>query len=496
MAVFAESGMYLEFGESPWGKKRALLWPVFVYQVLYPDPRRAQLNLLQRAVLGLVRARAVHTDEIAALTGLHIDLIKLILAQGVSNGWLNDSADALTSKGEALLNDEDISDADMKSGYLLQDVLSGQFWPRLFGQLSEIEPSDPSARYPEFKLNRKTGKSIRPFILPVMSAELPELAHDSLMSAYQDYREDYRAAQQLGLSSGLPEQVRLQGIQRLGDSAQSARVLVWVTADAQGLDLWSVKDPFSLREHAWWLQEPLRQVVEQNTSLLSYVSGLVSIPQAENQSVEEWLEAIHMQTELQVLVEYPWVERQPDIKRHLAALLVRMEKLKQGDSSFYELDAALIESQKLLEVVMQWLIRTYPADIGQLPRQQVADFSLKQKILSALEVPALTDAVINELARQNLRQVIRACSRPISSLKALLFAAAVGTLNEPSHPLKILGSSELQLDKLMDLADLRNQSSHAQSSFTGKKQTQLTTRTALESIQYSLNFTAYFKEWM
>jgi len=493
MAVFVESGMYLEFGESPRGKKRALLWPVLVHQVLYPDPRRAQLNLLQRAVLGLVRARVVHTEDMAALTGLHFDLIKLILAQGISNGWLGDNADALTPKGEALLDDEDISDADMKSGYLLQDALTGQFWPRLFVQLREVEPCNPLARYPEFKPNRKTGKSIRPFILPATRTELPELTHESLMSAYRDYREDYRASQQLGYSSGISEQVSLQGVQRLDDRAQSARVFVWVAADEQGLDLWSVRDPFYLRENAWWLQEPLKQAIEHDKNLLSHLSSLVSIPQADNQSVEEWLEAIHKQTEMQVLIEYHWVERQPDIKRHLSVLLVRRKKLQEGgDTNSQELDAALVESQKLLEVVMQWLIRTYPANIGHIPKQP----NLNNTILSALKVPAFTEDVIKSLSRQKLDHVIRACSRPISSLKALLFAAAVGTLNKPNHPLKILGSSELQLEKLMNLADLRNQSSHAQSSFTGKEQTQLTTHIALESIQYSLDFTACFKEWM
>ncbi|MBN0517375.1 hypothetical protein JTM39_38045, partial [Pseudomonas aeruginosa] len=92
----------------------------------------------------------------------------------------------------------------------------------------------------------------------------------------------------------------------------------------------------------------------------------------------------------------------PDIKRHLAALLVRREKLQQGDNSHQELDAALVESQKLLEVLMQWLIRTYPADVGVLPAQQRLDFKLNQNLLKALQVPALTADVINLLARQKL----------------------------------------------------------------------------------------------
>jgi len=494
MAAFVESGMYLEFGSKPRGKrkKKPLLWPVLVHRVLYPDPKRPQLNLLQRAVLGLIRARTVSAEEMGALTGLHLNLIKLILAQGVSNGWLVASADALTIKGEGLLDGEDVAEANMKSGYVLQDALTGQFWPRLIGQLSQWQPVDPLARYPEFKPERKTGNSIRPFLLSGKRAELPALDHESLMLAYRDYRDDYRANQQLGQSVQLSEQISLQGVQRLDDVPQAARVLVWVTSDEEGLELWLVKDPFGLRENAWWLQEPLTQALEHDKNLLAQLQPLVSVPRADNQSVDEWLEALRKQTELQVLIEYPWVERQPDIKRHLGALLVRQEKLQQGDKSPQELDAALVESQKLLEVVMQWLIRTYPANVGQLPKKP----NINEVILSALQIPALTEDVITLLGRQKLDQVIRACTRPVSSLKALLFAAAMGTLNEPRHPLKVLGASELQLKTLLELADLRNQSSHAQSKFTGKEPIRLTTRMALDSIRYTLNFTSCFKEWM
>ncbi|MBX9756546.1 MAG: hypothetical protein K2X80_17430 [Pseudomonadaceae bacterium] len=496
MAAFVDSGMYLKFGAKPRGKKKALLWPVLVHRVLYPDPKRPQLNLLQRAVLGLIRARTARAEDLAALTGLHLNLIKLIQAQCVSNGWLDDKADALTLNGERLLDDEDVADANMKSGYLLQDALTGKFWPRLVVQLSEMEPVDQLARYPEFMDERKTGKSIRPFKMVASRTTLPGLNHESLMLAYRDYRDDYSASRQLGESLGLPEQISLQGVQRLDAVAQSARVLIWVTADECGQGLWSVKDPFGLRENAWWLQEPLIQAIEHDDHLLAHLETLIGIARIENQTVDQWLESLRKQTELQVLIEYPWVERQPDIKRHLAALLVRRGKLEQNDDSDQELDAALVESQKLLEVLMQWLIRTYPADVGLLPSQQRHDIKLNQRVLTALQIPALTADVISLLARQRLDQVIRACTKPISSLKALLFAAAMGALTEPRHPLKMMDSDQLQLKKLLELADLRNQSSHAQSSFTGKEPIQLTTHMALDSIRFALSFTACFKEWM
>jgi len=496
MAAFVETGTYLKFGVPPRGKSRPLLWPLLVHRVLYPDAKRPQLNLFQRAVLGLIRARTIRGEAIAELTGLHLNLIKLILAQGVSYGWLVESAEALTPKGERLLDDEEADDSNLKSGYLLQDALTGLFWPRLVSQLTQLEPRDPLARNPEFLGERKTGASIKPFSIAGFRADLPPLDHESLMIAYRDYREDYRASQQLSQGSQLPKQISLQGVQRLDDAPQSARALLWVVADNDGVDLWSVKDPFALRENSWWLRDTLRQAIERDENLLKRLEPLVDIPRADSQSVDQWLDALRKQTELQVLIEFPWIERQPDIKRHLAALLVRKEKLLQGDSRDQELDAALLECQKLLEVVMQWLIRKYPANVGQLPKQQRHDPKLNHGVLSALQIPAFTEDVIRLLARQRIDQVIRACSRPIDSLKALLFAAAMGTLNTQRHPLKVLSDRELQLTKLLELADLRNQSSHAQSSFTGRETTQLTSRMTLNSIQYALSFTAQFKEWM
>lgn len=496
MAAFVESDVYLDFGARPHGKRMPVLWPVMVHRVMFPEPRHIQLNLLQRAVLGLVRARTVRAQDMAELTGLHLDLIKLILAQAVSNGWLVESADALTLDGARLLDDEDVDDTDMKSGYLIQDALTGNFWPRLVVQLRQIEAEDPSARFPEFSQSRTTGKKIRPFLLSVPRMVLPPLDHEALRLAYRDYRMDYQASQQLANQSELPERLTLQGVQRLDDTAQPARVLVWVTADVSEQALWSVKDPFMLRDNAWWLQDTLMNTIESDGNLRSRLTPLVNIPQLDNQSVEEWLKAIQQQTELQVLVEYPWVERQPDIKRHLVALLARQEKLQQGDNSEQELNAALLESQKLLEVLMQWMIRTFPAAVGQLPKQQKQDSGLNQQILNALQVPSFTKSVISSLSRQRIGQVVRACSRPTESLKALLFAAAMGTLNEPRHPLKTLSADQLQLDQLLELADLRNSSSHAQSSYTGREQVQLTSSMALSSIQYALRFTSYFKEWM
>ncbi|GFM49994.1 hypothetical protein PSCICE_12610 [Pseudomonas cichorii] len=496
MAAFAETGTYLQFAEKPRGKARALLWPVLVHRVLYPVAKQAQLNLFQRAVLGLIRAQLTQAEAIAELTGLHVNLIKLILAQGVSNDWLTDSTRELTEKGEQLLSGASVDDDKLKAGYLFQDAISGQFWPRFAEQLDSIEPEDSLQRYPEFKEERKSGKSFRPFVMEAGKSSLPALDHEALALAYREYRDDYRAARQLDSGQFL-QLLKLSGVQRLDDAAKPARILLWAKPDDEGLELWTIDDPLALRANAWWLQDALREQTEGgHKRLLNYLQPLVSVPRADNQTVEQWLQAMRQQADIQVLKEYPWVARQPDIKRHLAALLLRMNKLEQGDQSEQELDAAMMECQKLLEVVMQWLIHQYPVETGHLPKHKNVDRVLNARLLFALQLPAFTEDVISTLAGQKIGQVIRACSRPSDSLKALLFAAAMGTLNHSGHPFKTLLPRDLQLDRLLLLADLRNRSSHAQSRFTGREVAPLTYEETLDNIQYALSFTEFFKEWM
>lgn len=496
MAAFVETGSYLKFSDRPKSKSKAILWPVFVHRVLYPEPRQPKLNLFQRAVLGLFRAKSTRQADIAALTGLHPELIALIVAQGISHGWLTSGADALTDEGHKLLDDEEDESSNLKAGFLIQDAINGDFWPRMVTRLEQIEPLDPQARFPEFSVERRTGHTFRPYLARSKKQNLPALDNESLVRAYRDYRKDFRASQQLhgGLASS--DLVRLQGVQRLDDSPEAARLVVWVTGDDEGDELWSVKDPFGLRESAWWLEEPIQQLLDTDTNLRNFLAPLIGIPDAGELTNEEWMGELQKRTELDILIEYPWVEAQPDIRRYFARLLKWQRKIESGTTWDSDLEAALGDCQKLLEVVMQWLIKTYPANVGQIPSAKKPDWGLNERILAALGIPSFTSNVIRILARQDLRQVIRACQNPTSSLKALLYAAGMGALNENQHPLKVLQDDDLQLLQLLDLADLRNQSSHGQSRFNQRKSTEITQDVVIDQITYAKKFTECFKDWM
>ena len=55
---------------------------------------------------------------------------------------------------------------------------------------------------------------------------------------------------------------------------------------------------------------------------------------------------------------------------------------------------------------------------------------------------------------------------------------------------------QLQLENLLELANLRNQTSHGNSQHTGKKYVEITIEIAYKHIDYALQFTEHFKDWI
>jgi hypothetical protein len=496
MAVFVDTATYLNYGNKPAGKARAVLWPVLVHRVLYPEVAQAKMNLFQKVVMRLVRAKVYDVEELADLTGFHKNLVLLIFAQLISRGCLTDDAKEITEAGEKAINEEDEQTEQLASGYLFQDAVTGKLWPRLENRMVLVEPANQGDKFPKFSLNRKTGKFSSPYkpFFKAIRCDVPTSVNT--LDAWQEYRSDYRAARQLAYSDELPKQVKLSGISYQSEQPESAWVIVWITA-SNDRKLWSIKDPFDIRDEAWWLTDSLPKLLDSNKNLTKSLAELIGKPEPDEQSISEWLASLQDQAELQVLLNYPWAKNDPDITAALAVLLKRREMLESGQDYKNDLEAAITEAQKLLEVLMQWLIVSYPADIGALPKSGKNDWNLNERVLDVLKLPAFNKEVRRVLARQNLQQtVIRCLNSPASSLKALLFAAALGSVGNTDHPLKSLSDKQLRLNDLLRLADLRNQATHGNSQNTGKKYTEITIEIAGKYIDYALQFTEHFKDWI
>ena len=450
---------YLRFDVRRPPDGRPLLWPVRVWKVLYPTKRVLRLNLFQEALLGLARARCQDSSEMAKLLGLDRELVAFITAtQLIPNGWMT-TLGTLTPQGERVLEEAQDASEEVRMGYAYQDAISGNWFPRFTEELPEIEAKRIDDGYPIFLRDLDSGKEDRPFRLN----HLQHLQHTvldmgALFDAFKRYRTDHDHAKQR--DDELPTPVRIESLSFVEDSAQPMWLWTWIFPDKAGPQPWLIADPFGLQQAASWLRKPLQEVLPRNDGAARYIAGVVGETRSNELSAEEWLRSLESQTDLALLADYSWSRNVPLVEGFLASVLRRRSLLAGQERSWQEdVTSLLIETHNLAESVLQWLLKAYPPDIRRLPHwkdQRDWKDGEAQYYLRFFNLSCLTDDVIKRLSTQRLDQVRTAAKLGSSSLKALVFAGLLGTVDQVGHPFLNLSDDELRLSRLLDMADARN----------------------------------------
>lgn len=469
---------------------RPLLWPVRVWKVLYPTKRVLKLNLFQHAILGLARARCQDSSEMAEFLGLDRELVAFIIAtQLIPNGWLT-TLGAVTPQGERVLEETQDASEEIRMGYAYQDAISGNWLPRFTEELPEIETKRVDERgYPIFLRDLDSGKEDRPFRLN--HSREGALDMGALFDAFHRYRTDHDHAKQR--DDDLPTRVLIDSLSFVEDSAQPMWLWTWIFPDEAGPQPWLVADPFGLQQAASWLRKPLQEALPRNDGAARYIADAIGETRSNNISAEEWLRSLENQIDLTLLADYSWSRKVPVISGYLTSVLRRSALLANQDKTWQEdLTSLLIEAHNLAESVFQWLLKNFPVDVRRLPdRSQDKNWTkeLSSEILRALPVAQLSDDTVRRLASQNLREIRNALVRGNSSLKALMFAALLSTIEHSTHPLKDISPQTLALDRMLDMADARNRKAgHA----GGEK---ISKDDAMEYANFVVEWVEIFKGW-
>lgn len=469
---------------------RPFLWPVHVWKVLYPTKRLLKLNLFQQAILGLARARCQDSSEIAELLGLDRELVAFIIAtQLIPNGWMTPLG-AVTPQGERVLDDAQDASEEVRMGYAYQDAISGNWLPRFTEELPEIEAKRVDERgYPVFLRDLDSGKEDRPFRLNHFREGALDTA--ALFEALERYRTDYDRAKQR--DDELPVRVRIESLSFVEESAQPMWLWTWIFPDESGPQPWLVADPFGLPQAALWLRKPLQEVLPRNDGLARYIADAVDETRSNDLSAEEWLRSLENQIDLTLLADYNWSRKVPIVEGYLASVLRRRSVLASQERSWQEdVTSLLIETHNLAESVLQWLLKKFSVDFRRLPdRSQDNKWTkeIAEQILQALPIAKLDDGLVRRLASQNLREIRNALIRGNSSLKALMFAGLLSTIEHSDHPFLKLSADELRLTRLLDMADARNKKA-------GHSGTERIDREgAMEYADFVIEWVKIFKEW-
>jgi hypothetical protein len=153
-----------------WSERRFVLWPALMYRVVAPEVRDRELNVLQKAVLGMCRAGTTNVQRIGDRLHIHPDLAALIYLELQERGLLRSNG-LPTEKGRELFEEETLDARRMVTGHVFQDPWSGDLWPRFVEKLDYVELQQNPNGFPDLVLGSK-GKPRRERAFMVLPGDL------------------------------------------------------------------------------------------------------------------------------------------------------------------------------------------------------------------------------------------------------------------------------------------------------------------------------------
>ena len=177
-------------------------WPAWAFQVVAPEFRERPFNVLQKAVLGVLRASRLTATELGGRLGVHPELAAFVVGELQEQGRV-DAEWAVTRRGADLLERESEESANLVPGWVFRDPWSGNLWPFVASSLEHARtvPSEKGAGWPLLDLGT-TGSPWRQRawmqLPPVGSGAEPPDAREIVRAALRHKRLE-RRGQQIGI---------------------------------------------------------------------------------------------------------------------------------------------------------------------------------------------------------------------------------------------------------------------------------------------------------
>ena len=124
-------------------------WPAWAFRVVAPELRDRPFNVLQKAVLGMLRASRLTAAELGERLGVHPELVGFVFTELQEQGRL-DADWKVTRRGIDLLEDEWEESANLVPGWMFRDPWSGNLWPFVASSLeyARTVPGETGTGYP------------------------------------------------------------------------------------------------------------------------------------------------------------------------------------------------------------------------------------------------------------------------------------------------------------------------------------------------------------
>ncbi len=434
-------------------------WPVYSWEVFLSSHKGRELNLFEKTILELIRVtgdRELSPNQIAEWLSLEKEMVLYILTATMQpNGWIDKNL-KITEDGRKILDSE--TEPEMTTASVFQCALTGQCFPRIAYESDEIKPESGTDKL-TFKLDRATNKQVKAHraikqIFEVTRPNITEL--NELMSKDKEAR---------WIANNISDQryhvpIKAEKIILSKKEAKQSYLLLW--ADISSGVKFDFLDPFALSNKAPWMNELFDQARSVNGKLEQFSSSRFNTDEKEL-SYSETIELMKETAKIEVLTKYPNAQRFEGLIEPLFELMNGKEKLDRQQSPDFSLNRALINSSgSIVEILCKEFLNNFPLErTSRLPEYRQSNDDKRKQLRFLLRNTGLfTNDQISTVLRCPLDGINKAVIGGFASMRSLLAAVFISTLDHPQHPVKFIGKSNLLFDDIYKLCGDRNEASH------------------------------------
>lgn len=455
-----------------------LVWPCVAWRIVAPLPSDRRINIFQKAVLGLCRSGSYPVSEIASTLHLHPRLIEAIGMELTGFGWVDPATRRPTTKGLAMLDEEESAMDSLVTGWVFQDPRSGELWPFFSRQLQlqDTAPHPEPARL--ILLLGSVDKPRKTYAWKLDSHASPgRPSSEAVLTGIKRFRrrEKLKGFMRL-VASGLDEPLpsgspdMLSRIAFIGDQPEPVGLVTFGYLPSGGGLRPQICDPFGFGcSDEMWRQ--LGRAAQQDESAFAAQRELLRLAQVKDApALEEQLARQRQGAEADVVDSLSLdIRDYPAVYQHLVDATHNLSLAEAaGANPQGHLASVMASCRKTLEALLKEVARRSPlTDAHKLLLGDVAqDRATIDRIASGIgfSCPLPSQLQIDRGGGKPNKGLIERICRDIGqvfSLPSGVIATLLASSKDVTHPFRPAAVREPDLlQKMASIIDLGNAGSH------------------------------------
>ena len=471
---FSKDDRILYYNPRPkdrWSQQRYLLYPVRRYRVSSPIPFR-QVNILEKAVLGMCRAGVVEAAEIGRHLLIDKDLAALIVSQ-IADLQSVDSRGNLTERGKKNLEDETSIAQDVKTGFIFQDPWTGDLFPRFVEREQYADVRFNGSGFPELVLGTTGNPNYQSAFMPQVKNIIErQPSPPEIIKAVLEHKKTLNNVRRsVGGDDDDWTFEKIPNIDRVTFIDDEPTDLwlatcIYVPEDLSSGYPWNVCDPFGLGNSPWLLRK-LERHLKNGTipGLEKFLLNILSDRQKEPfNNFDDWLILADRKARLQVENKLsPAIRKWEELFEDFVTLersCIEAEKVTDSKILIDKLEDILTKSQKAAERLLKHFQQDYPTK-GKAERLSERRQLNHQTLNNYAKNAGFTQPLPPGLLSVDRNSIRKAADYGNGSLRALILATLLVTPDHSTHPLRLAAQACPDLLHLLDeLAAKRNTAAH------------------------------------